>query len=1101
MPSARLSPQRLQLDAAIEPTAYAPLGVLISADAWRTHHIDALIADAPEGRRQGALLALGSTLGDAALMSTAALLSEVLRFVVVRHLRLDRPGALTRALGDVEGRLGERTQVILEAFAEAFPPAAVRQGDSAARWLHRPSETGEDPRHDLLEELVLLAVQLDNHALNPIGMLFDDRGLNAAVGHRQLTAALISALDGEGPVGGAEGMSLWATLTAPHKASPDDLAGQLTYILGHWQLPETLQSALLRAQDVLQEAHRFRGHGPGPVQGPGVVYAADEEIERFSEDGDWMSQVVLIAKQTYVWLDQLSRQYRRAITRLDQIPDEALDALAEAGFTGLWLIGVWTRSEASQTIKRRSGNPEARASAYSLYDYSVAEALGGEGAVDHLRARCTARGIRLAADMVPNHFGLHSRWMLEQPDRFLSLDAPPYPNYTFDGPDLCPDPGVGLYLEDGYWDRRDAAVVFKRVDHGTGEARYIYHGNDGTQMPWNDTAQIDYLNPEAREAVIQCILHVARRFPIIRFDAAMTLARRHVQRLWFPPPGEGGAIPSRAARGLTQADFDAAMPEEFWRQVVDRVAVEAPDTLLLAEAFWLMEGYFVRTLGMHRVYNSAFMHMLKDEDNAGYRSSIKEVLAFSPQILKRFVNFMSNPDEETAIEQFGKGDKYFGICQLMLTLPGLPMIAHGQIEGFAEKYGMEYGRAYWDETPDEGLVSWHGVRVFPLMRRRALFSEATHFALYDFHGESGVDEHVYAFTNRAGDERALVLYHNRFGHTGGRITESAPINVAGGGETHLVTRTLIEALDLDPSDEALYVFREQNSELEYLRTGGELAREGFFAALGPYEAQIFLDWRRVDAPDEHWWSLWASLEGAGVANAFEARWLQTLAATHEAVSTCFTRDALQPLVAGSDPTAWSSAYTNALAEAPGETPTAEELVSRLDLTLDLSGVSSPALARAVRLAQVLHATRRRDDAGTLWSWWRLQHVLEVAFTEPASTEDDKTAQPHQVDSDIEATDWVALTLTLATRLGPPAMGLHHLLAHERGLSWLRVNTHEGVRWFNGERMEMLLEGVSLLSGICARPEGDVTHDQLVAAVQASAYRLDDLLSALSPEAP
>ena len=53
------------------------------------------------------------------------------------------------------------------------------------------------------------------------------------------------------------------------------------------------------------------------------------------------------------------------------------------------------------------------------------------------------------------------------------------------------------------------------------------------------------------------------------------------------------------------------MPEEFWREVVDRVAAEAPDTLLLAEAFWLMEGYFVRTLGMHRVYNSAFMNMLK----------------------------------------------------------------------------------------------------------------------------------------------------------------------------------------------------------------------------------------------------------------------------------------------------------------------------------------------------------------------------------------------------------------------------------------------------------------------------------------------------------
>src|SRR6185503_17683061 len=125
-----------------------------------------------------------------------------------------------------------------------------------------------------------------------------------------------------------------------------------------------------------------------------------------------------------------------------------------------------------------------------------------------------------------------------------------------------------------------------------------------------------------------------------------------------------------------------AMPAEFWREVVDRINVEMPNTLLLAEAFWLLEGYFVRTLGMHRVYNSAFMHMLMKEDNALYRGAIRSTLHFNPGILKRYVNFMSNPDEKTAVEQFGKGDKYFGIATLMVTLPGLPMFAHGQVEGF-----------------------------------------------------------------------------------------------------------------------------------------------------------------------------------------------------------------------------------------------------------------------------------------------------------------------------------------------------------------------------------------------------------------------------------
>ncbi len=92
----------------------------------------------------------------------------------------------------------------------------------------------------------------------------------------------------------------------------------------------------------------------------------------------------------------------------------------------------------------------------------------------------------------------------------------------------------------------------------------------------------------------------------------MVLTKRHVQRLWFPLPGTGGSIPGRAENAIPQDEFDALMPHEFGREVVDRVAAVVPGTLLLAEAFWLLEGYFVRTLVMHRVYNSAFMNMLSD---------------------------------------------------------------------------------------------------------------------------------------------------------------------------------------------------------------------------------------------------------------------------------------------------------------------------------------------------------------------------------------------------------------------------------------------------------------------------------------------------------
>ena len=129
------------------------------------------------------------------------------------------------------------------------------------------------------------------------------------------------------------------------------------------------------------------------------------------------------------------------------------------------------------------GDEEAVASAYSLEDYRIADALGGEAAYEDLRARAWNYGIRLSTDMVPNHMGIDSRWVMEHPDWFLSLGHSPYPAYSFNGPDLSDDSRVGIFIEDHYWDRSDAAVVFKRVDRETGDERFVYHGNDGTSMP------------------------------------------------------------------------------------------------------------------------------------------------------------------------------------------------------------------------------------------------------------------------------------------------------------------------------------------------------------------------------------------------------------------------------------------------------------------------------------------------------------------------------------------------------------------------------------------------------------------------------------------
>jgi hypothetical protein len=277
---------------------------------------------------------------------------------------------------------------------------------------------------------------------------------------------------------------------------------------------------------------------------------------------------------------------------------------------------------------------------------------------------------------------------------------------------------------------------------------------------------------------------------------------------------------------------------------------------------------------MHRVYNSAFMVLLRDEDNAKYRYLMKNTLEFDPEILKRYVNFVNNPDERTAVDQFGKGDKYFGVCTLMATMPGLPMFGHGQIEGFTEKYGMEYQRAYWEEYPDEYLVQRHEREIFPLLHRRYLFAEVEHFLLYDFYMPDGsVNEDVFAYSNRAGDERSLVVYHNKYADIRGWIKLSAAyaVKTGQGEERALVQKILGEGLALRAEDSYFCILRDQVNGLEYIRNSKELFEQGMYIELGAYKCHVFLDIREVQDNAWHQYAdLAAYLGGRGVPSVDEA---------------------------------------------------------------------------------------------------------------------------------------------------------------------------------------------------------------------------------------
>jgi hypothetical protein len=558
---------------------------------------------------------------------------------------------------------------------------------------------------------------------------------------------------------------------------------------------------------------------------------------------------------------------------------------------------------------------------------------------------------------------------------------------------------------------------------------------------------------------------------------------------------------------MTAAEFDAAMPVEFWRDVVDRVATEAPDTLLLAEAFWMLEGYFVRTLGMHRVYNSAFMHMLRDEDNAGYRRVLKETLEFDPEILKRYVNFMNNPDEKTAVEQFGKGDKYFGVATLLATLPGLPMFGHGQFEGFGEKYGMEFRRATYDEPVDEWLVGRHEHEIVPLLHRRGDFAEARDFLLYDFgHDLGGVDENVFAYSNGAGAARSLVVYHNRYGESSGWIRTSAAYAVKDDdGSKRLVTRTLAEGLGVAAggAENRWLAFREQRAGLEYLRAVAEVRERGLHVSLRAYETRVFWELRELHDTAGVWRRLAERLGGRGVPSLEGALRELQLAPVHDALRAAIadpsraTVGALVASVADTTGTAGDQAAVVALiaeraarAEpviAAIDDPSQEAALRLWTLLAPLGtlppgadvGATSRAWYEELRLAPVVAEgmrARALDEAGAWWAAERVRILLDLAL--PSTVGGRAAARPARL--------------------------LDAWLADPSVRAFLRVNRWDDAEWFHRESFLELVSWMDRLERVLTpaaararRPvELSVLARRLIEALDASGYRVDRLREGL-----
>lgn len=351
---------------------------------------------------------------------------------------------------------------------------------------------------------------------------------------------------------------------------------------------------------------------------------------------------------TRVWLTELSDTLRRPAT-LDDIPDSALDSLADLGFDWIWFLSVWTTGERSRKISLDS--PEWRkefkvtlpnlkeedigGSGFAIADYHVHPHLGGDEGLKRLRARLNDRGLKLMLDFVPNHMGLDHPWATDHPEYFVSgtdedLKTNPH-NYT--------------------------ATLLNKSE------KILAYGRDPYFSGWPDTLQLDYSNPTAVEAMKQELLRISSQCDGVRCDMAMLILPEVFEKTW-----------GRKAK-------------PFWPVVTKAVRKNFPDFCFMAEVYWDME-WTLQQQGFDYTYDKRLYDRLRE----GNTISIREHFSAGLDYQDKLVRFLENHDEPRAADIFPP-DQYKAAAIVTFMSPGLRFFHQGQFEGRMKKISPHLIRA------------------------------------------------------------------------------------------------------------------------------------------------------------------------------------------------------------------------------------------------------------------------------------------------------------------------------------------------------------------------------------------------------------------------
>ena len=375
---------------------------------------------------------------------------------------------------------------------------------------------------------------------------------------------------------------------------------------------------------------------------------------------------------TRVLMQELARDLGHPAT-LDDVQDKYLDELARLNFDWLWFLGIWQTGAAGRRISRE--NPEWQreyrellpdftdddvcGSSFAITRYETHTDFGGDAALDRLRDRIHARGMKLLLDFVPNHTAPDHEWVEMNPD---------------------------FYIRGTEQKLRNEPQNYARMGAGGNSAIFAY-GRDPYFDGWPDTFQLNYAEPALQSAMITELNRIASHCDGVRCDMAMLILPEVFEKTW------------------------GVRPEPFWPKATRSVRESHPDFLFMAEVYWDLE-WTLQQQGFSYTYDKRLYDRLRD----GHAGPVRDHFRADMDFQLKSARYLENHDEPRAASAFPL-EQHRAAAVLAFLCPGLRFFHDGQLDGRKKKVPVHLSRRP-DEPVDPELHEFYR-RLLPCVSNPA----------------------------------------------------------------------------------------------------------------------------------------------------------------------------------------------------------------------------------------------------------------------------------------------------------------------------------------------------------------------------------------------